>query len=60
MSKNLEIESKTLLNKETYEKMRAAFTAKSDFIQKNPRSEKSERGKKSFLIQNYLASLIAA
>ena len=35
MSKNLEIESKTLLDKETYEKMRAAFTAKSDFIQKN-------------------------
>lgn len=27
MSKNLEIESKTLLDKETYEKMRAAFTA---------------------------------
>ena len=35
MIKNLEIESKTLLDKETYEKMRAAFTAKSDFIQKN-------------------------
>ena len=35
MSKNLEIESKTLLNKETYEKMRAAFTEKSDYIQNN-------------------------
>ena len=35
MSKNLEIESKTLLDKDTYEKMRDAFTAKSDFIQKN-------------------------
>ncbi|EFB62973.1 hypothetical protein HMPREF9209_0447 [Lactobacillus gasseri 224-1] len=34
MSKNLEIESKTLLDKDTYEKMRDAFTAKSDFIQK--------------------------
>lgn len=35
MSKNLEIESKTLLDEETYKKMRDAFTAKSDFIQKN-------------------------
>ena len=35
MSKNLEIESKTLLDKDTYQKLRDAFTAKSDFIQKN-------------------------
>src|SRR5699024_10119780 len=34
MSKNLEIESKTLLDKETYEKMHAASTAKRDFDRK--------------------------
>ena len=35
MSKNLEIESKTLLGKETYKKIRAAFSPKADFIQRN-------------------------
>ena len=35
MTKNVEIESKTLLDKNTYEKIRQAFVAKSDFIQEN-------------------------
>lgn len=35
MSKNVEIESKTLLNRDTYEKMSKAFTAISDYNQQN-------------------------
>ncbi|MBP2057617.1 uncharacterized protein YjbK [Lactobacillus colini] len=35
MSKNIEIESKTLLNQATYEKMSQAFTAISDYNQQN-------------------------
>ena len=35
MSKNLEIESKTLLDKDTYEKKRYEFTSKSYFIKNN-------------------------
>lgn len=35
MSKNIEIESKTLIDQNTYEKMRDAFTATSDYTQQN-------------------------
>lgn len=35
MSKNIEIESKTLITQDTYKKMRAAFTSKSDYNQQN-------------------------
>lgn len=35
MSKNIEIESKTLLDQKTYEKMRDTFAARSDYTQQN-------------------------
>ena len=35
MSKNREIEAKTLLHKETYQKIVSDFPVKSDFVQEN-------------------------